>query len=161
MRFTKKKISAVVATTAVVALGAGAAFAFWSSTGSGTGSGTTGTSTPFTVTSTAAEGDVLLPGVGAQTIDFTVTNPTEAGHQKLNLVTVAVKNADGTAWVPTGSNAGCSAADYTVSVTTPPEYTDMDPGDTRTGTATLEMNNLATNQDACKGITVPLYFAAS
>ena len=158
MQLTKKKIAAVVTVTAVVALGAGGAYAYWTSTGNGNGAGSSGTSSLFTVTSSPAVGAALLPGVGSQTVAFTVTNPTGSGQQKLNLVTVAVLEADGTAW---NDVAGCSAADYTVSVTTAPLYTDMAPGSTRTGTATLTMNNLASVQDSCKLAVVPLYFVAS
>lgn len=159
MRVLKsKKSKVVVAAAAVVALGGGAAFAYFTSTGNGAGAGLTGTSTAFTVTSAAYSGPVLLPGVGAQTVVFTVTNPAGAGQQKLNLVTVAVANADGSAWT---SVVGCSSADYAVSVTTAPAYTDMTPGSTRTGTATLTMNNIAGVQDGCKTAPVPLYFAAS
>ena len=158
MQFTRKKITAVVATTAVVALGAGVAVAYWTSVGDGVGQGTTGTSTAFVVTSAAAAGPPLLPGVGAQTVEFTVTNPAGAGQQKLNLVTVAVAGPAGAVWdaVP-----DCAAADYTVSVTTPPAYTDMAPGSTRVGTATLSMINRAAVQDGCKLADVPLWFHAS
>lgn len=162
MRVLKsKKSTLVLATAAVVALGGGTAFAFWSSGGSGTGAGSTGTNTAFTVTSTAAVGAALIPGVGTQTVAFTVTNPATAGHQILNAVTVAVANSDGTTWVPIAPYVGCSSADYTVTVTTPPAFTDMAPSETRTGTATLSMNNLATLQDYCKNAPVPLYFLAS
>lgn len=162
MRFSKKKAIIAVAATAVVALGGGAAFAYFTSTGNGTGAGLTGTSTAFTISSgTYAGSAALLPGVGAQTVGFTVTNPSSAGHQKLNLVTVAVANSDGSAWAPAAPYVGCSSADYAVSVTTAPAYTDMDPGDTRTGTATLTMLNRAVAQDFCKNAPVPLYFAAS
>jgi hypothetical protein len=38
---------------------------------------------------------------------------------------------------------------------------DILPGGTTNGTVTISMNNLSTSQDACKGVTVPLYVAAS
>ncbi|HVE26318.1 MAG TPA: hypothetical protein VNC22_12980 [Sporichthya sp.] len=156
-----KKSKLFLATAVILALGGGSAFAYWSSGGSGTGAGSTGTSTAFTVTSTAAVGAALIPGVGTQTVGFTVTNPSTAGHQILNAVTVAVANADGTTWVPIAPYVGCSSADYTVTVTTPPAFADMAPGASTTGTATLSMNNLATLQDFCKNAPVPLYFLAS
>jgi hypothetical protein len=92
---------------------------------------------------------------------FTVTNPVTAGHQILNLVTVAVANANGSTWVPTGLFTGCSAADYAVTVSTPPTFGDLAPGGTSSGTATLSMNNLPSLQDFCKNAPVPLYFVAS
>ena len=164
MRVTKSKKSkvAVGATIAVLMLGGGAAFAYFSSSGSTTGAGLTGTSTAFTVSSAAFGGSAfLLPGVGAQTVVFTVSNPTGAGHQILNGVSVAVAGAAGATWTPTSPNVGCSSADYTVTVTTAPEYSDMAPGETRTGTATLLMTNRNVLQDFCKNAPVPLYFVAS
>jgi hypothetical protein len=156
MRFTKKKVIGVVATTAVVALGAGAAFAYWTSTGNGSGSATTGTSSLYTVASSAATGGPLTPGGPTQTVAFTVTNPS-TGVQHLNSVLVTVKNSDNTTWT---SVSGCSSADYTVG-TPAITYGDIAPGAVASGTVTVTMNNLVTSQDACKGATVPLYFAAS
>lgn len=155
MRFTKKRITAVAVSTAVVALGAGGAFAYWTSTGSGSGSGSTGTATNFVVASSAATGDPLTPGGPTQTVAFTVTNPG-SGSQNLSSVVVTVATSTGGVW----TSGTCSAADYTVS-TPAITYGQIAPGGTATGTVTLTMNNLATNQDACKGVTVPLYFAAS
>lgn len=142
-------------TAAIVAVGA-IAFAYWTSEGEGSGSGATGTSSVFVVTSTAATGPALKPGVGEQTVAFEVENPSDSA-QTLTDVTVTVANADGTPWT---SVAGCSAADYTVG-TAAIAYADMAAGATAEGTVTLSMVNSATDQEGCKGATVPLYFVAS
>ncbi len=70
---------------------------------------------------------------------------------------VTVATSTGTAWTAV---PGCSAADYTVGT---PSFTpgDIASGASKDGTVTITMNNLGTNQDACKNVTVPLYFAAS
>lgn len=139
-------------------MGGGLGYAWFTSTGDGDSAASTGTSTPWQLDADASVGDPLIPGgPETQTVDFTVTNPS-SGNQKLNLVTVAVANDDGTAWT---SVAGCSAADYTVSITTAPTYDDVDAADTRSGQATISMNNRNATQDGCKNATVPLYFHAS
>ncbi|OUM39949.1 hypothetical protein [Arthrobacter sedimenti] len=148
----KKKITAV---TAVLIVGGSGAFAFWSSMGAGTGAVSTGTSTPFTVTSGLATGGPLTPGGPTQTVPFTVTNPG-TGSQNLAGVTVAVAGPAGTTWTEV---TGCSASDYTVGT---PVVTagQIASGASVSGTVTVAMNNLSTNQDGCKNVSVPLYFSA-
>jgi hypothetical protein len=139
----------------IVAVG-GIAFAYWSSGGSGTGSAKTGTSTSFTVTSTPATSPELTPGGPSQSVAFNVANPS-TGTQTLTSVVVTVANADGSAWTAV---PGCSAADYLLG-TPAVTYGTIAPGGSVSGTVPLSMNNLASNQDACKNVTVPLYFVAS
>ncbi|GAB3548616.1 hypothetical protein GCM10027404_12810 [Arthrobacter tumbae] len=154
VKTSKKRIA--ITTAALVAVGGGAAFAYWTSTGTGTGAAQTGTTEPFTITSTAATGGPLSPGGPSQEVAFVVANPG-TGVQQLNNVVVTVANADGSAWT---SVAGCSAADYTVG-TVAITGGDMEPGATKSGTVTIKMNNLETNQNGCKDADVPLYFSAS
>jgi hypothetical protein len=146
-----------VALVLLVGTGGGLGYAWWTATGTGAGAAGTGTHTPWDIEVDPAAGGPLTPGGATQTVDFTVTN-AGSGHQKLNSVTVAVANSNGSAWTAV---AGCSAADYSVSITSAPTYDDVAPGDTRAGTATVEMVNAAGNQNACKDAVVPLYFAAS
>ncbi|AUI51900.1 hypothetical protein [Arthrobacter crystallopoietes] len=156
-KFTAHKKRVAITTAALVAIGGGAAFAYWTSTGSGTGSATTGTTVPFTVTSTTATGGPLTPGGPSQVVEFEVTNPS-TGVQRLQNVIVTVADEDGILWTDAG---GCSYKDYFVSDAV---FTagDVAPnGGKVTGTVTIKMNNLATNQDACKGLAVPLHFSAS
>jgi hypothetical protein len=154
----KKRLSVLVAVAAIVAVG-GVAFAYWTSTGTGSGSATTGTSSGFTVTSSAPTGGPLTPGGPAETVGFTVTNPG-SGVQNLSSVIVTVANTDGTDWVPTGIHAGCSADDYAIATPTVTYGQILGLGN-RTGTVVVTMNNLDSNQDACKDVTVPLYIVAS
>jgi hypothetical protein len=152
-----RKRLAVLAVAAVLVLGGGAAaFAFWTSAGGGSGAATPGTSTAFTVASTAATGVALVPGGTAQSVGFTVTNPGTAS-QALNLVAVTVANTDGTAWTAV---PGCSAADYTIG-TPVVTYGTMLGGSNKTGTVSVTMIDTGVNQDACKGVAVPLYFVAN
>lgn len=153
---TKKRLLTIGAITAILVLGGGAAFAYWTSTGTGSGSATTGDSVNFVVASSAATGGPLTPGGPAASVAFTVTNPG-TGNQSLTDVTVSVANADGTDWTAV---PGCSDLDYTIG-TPVITYGDIAPAGVRSGTVTITMNNLASNQDACKNANVPLYFVAA
>lgn len=154
-KLTARNKRTAIVTAALVVVGGGAAFAYWTSVGTGTGSATTGSSTDFTIASEAPTGNPLAPGGTAQSIAFTVTNPGN-GSQILQNVEVTVANADGSPWAVTG----CSMLDYSVGEPAI-EYGEIAPGGSLSGTVTLTMNNLASNQDACKDKTVPLHFAAS
>lgn len=174
MQFTKKKIAGIVATTAVVALGATVAVAYWTSTGSGTGSGSTDTSTAFTIATTANTSNTLTPDGPTENIAFTVTNPS-SGKQNLASVVVTVDPAwsdtSSTKYVDATATPPCTAADFYSPGT--PTFLDrvgpaavtlayvMNPAEVIDGTVTLRMKNRAANQNACQGVTVPLLFAAS
>jgi hypothetical protein len=149
-----KRIKIVAGGTAVL-MGGGIAFAYWTSNGAGKGSASTGTDTPWAVTSDAASGGLLTPGGPTQTVAFHVKN-NNTGVQRLQAVAVSVANADGSPW----SSGSCDAADFSVGT---PTFTsgDVASGATTDGTVTISMNNNNENQDDCRGLTVPLYFAAS
>lgn len=153
-RTKRTTISATVMATLLVA-GAGAAFAYWTATGTGSGSATTGTTENFTITSSTV-GDALTPGGSAQTITFVVTNPG-AGIQMLTLITPTIANATAPFTFESGT---CSAADYTLGAVDI-VYGEIAAGGTLEGTVTVTMINSASNQDDCKGVTVPVQFAAS
>jgi hypothetical protein len=153
MRKTQK--SAVVIGSTVALIGGGMAFAYWTTSGTGTGSATTGTSSSWAVTTGLATGGPLSPDGPSQSIAFHVKN-NNTGVQHLSSVVVTVANADGSAW----TSGNCSMADYTVGT---PVFTggDVASGATVDGTVSIAMNNLSTNQEDCKGVTVPLYVNAS
>jgi hypothetical protein len=157
IHIARKKGATAVALTAVLVLIGGLAFAYWTSSGEGTGHGTTGGDTDFVVTSPGPTGLALTPGGPNQSIPFTVANPG-TGTQDLTSVTVIVADENGDPWV--SDPVGCTAADYTLG-TPVITYDQIPGGGSISGTVTLTMNNLDSNQDACKGLDVPLYFAAS
>jgi hypothetical protein len=137
--------------------GGGAAFAFWTASGIGAGTASTGTSTEFTVTSGTAIGDPLIPG-GEQSVPFTVTNVATI-TQTLSSVAVTIADTDGAPW---DNGDGCTAGDYTVTVDTPTvPYGAIEATGTVDGTVTVTMLDSETNQDACKGVDVPLHFVVS
>ena len=151
-----KKTAIISITAALVLGGGGVAFAYWTSSGTGTGSATTGTSVALDVTSSAPTGPALSPGGASQSVPFEVSNPG-SGSQSLTSVAVTVAAEDGTEWIDT---PGCSAADYTLG-TPVVTYGPIAGGDSVSGTVSVTMNSLDADQDACQGVTVPLYFVAS
>jgi hypothetical protein len=157
----KKRMTALIAGSAIIAIAAvsGVAYAYWTSSGTGSGSATTGTSAGFTVTSQDPTGGPLTPGGGGETVGFTITNPGP-GVLKLSSVVITVANDDGSTWTPTGDAAGCSTLDYAIAAPTV-TYGNILALGNRTGTVVVTMNNLGTNQDACKNVAVPLYIVAS
>jgi len=154
MRKSRKFAIVAGSTVGALAIG-GVAFAYWTSEGNGSGSAATGTSSAFEVTTDAASGDLLTPGGPTDTVTFHVQN-TNSGVQRLQAVSVVVANPDGSPW----TSGDCSEADYSIGT---PSFTpgDIASGATKDGTVTISMNNLSTNQDDCKGVTVPLYVSAS
>src|SRR5690242_11687883 len=146
MRKPSKKVVVGVAAVAIALGTASGAYAYWTSTGNGSGSATTGTSTTWAVTSDAATGGALTPGGPTDTIAVHVKN-NSTGVQSLTAVTASVANSNGSDWT---SVTGCSAADYTVgTVSITPG--DVAPGATVDGTVTIKMDNLAADQNGCKG----------
>lgn len=154
---SRKKLIAITTAALLVAGGGSAAFAYWTAAGEGTGSAATGTTTAFEVVTTGTADAALTPGGLAQTHDFSVTNPGD-GLQNLTSVSVVIDPA----WSSkTAGVAGtCTPADYTVSDPTI-ALRELEAGETVEGTFTVAMKNLTTNQDACKGVTVPLIITAS
>jgi hypothetical protein len=153
----KTRIS-ILASVAVLVIGAGgAAFAFWTSTGTGEGTATSGESVDFTVSSLDATGGPLSPGGPSEEVAFTVTNPA-SGVQSLSAVEVSIANADGSAW---DTVEGCTAEDYTAVIDQAPTFGEIASGDSVDGTVTVSMVNTSSDQNACQGIDVPLYFVAS
>lgn len=152
----KKRI--IITTAAMLAIGGGAAFAYWTSLAEQNAVvESTATSDAFSITVGALSSNVLSPGGPTQTVSFTVNNPG-TGVQKINAVAVTVADADGTLW---DSGAGCSYADFAITANTL-VATELLPGDSADGTVTLQMvNRPNVNQNGCKGVEVPLHFAAS
>jgi hypothetical protein len=96
----------------------------------------------------------LEPGREAVVIPFTVTNQEQSSFTLDGTVDVMFADALGVAWSPP---IGCDKGAYHASgVLTNGEQT-INPGDTLTGEISLSMENLPSDQDACKGAIVPLH----
>ena len=109
-RKNKRRATKVVALTAALVVAGGAAFAWWTSGGSGTGSATTGDVSAVTVVQTSTVSG-LAPGLGAQTLSGTFTNPN-TGPVYVGTVTVSISSVVKAAGAPAGT---CNDTDYTLS----------------------------------------------
>lgn len=134
--------------------------------------------------------DAAIGGANIQTDTYTVTNGG-SGSQQLTSVDIKVADSSGNDWyacagdaTPNGShvcaggtnalglaangNAACQASDFSVGgqpvgsdwndTSLAGDYT---AGSHLDGTVTVELIDNNDNQDACQGVTVPLYFFAS
>jgi hypothetical protein len=160
---SKKFIALVVGIAAAAALAVGA-YAYFTSTGTGSGSASVGTSTTWQVTTLSATGGPLTPGGPTESITYKVKN-NSSGSQSLANVAISVANADGSAWTAV---SGCSKSDFAIdgasaglTFNDTSQAANLAPGATATGTITLQMVDSGSNQDGCKGATVPLYLSAS
>jgi hypothetical protein len=155
MRLTKR--SKVVAVAAIVGLiGSGAAYAYWTTTGSGTGSATTGTNSPVIVNQTSTITG-MYPGQAAQPLSGDFTNPND-GPAYVTAVTAAGYTIDAAHLTD-----GCLAdGNYTLGGTA--LVGAEVPAGTNVGAwsgLTIRMDNLGTNQDACKDAIVTITYASS
>jgi hypothetical protein len=152
-----KKVKALVAGTAVVGVvgtGLGIAYAYWTTTGTGAGAASTTTDVAGDKISLAQIGTLtgFYPGSTAQNVVVRATNPA-AYSQVVGNVTVVVEASGSCAssnWAVVDSAdsfgnlaslASSAAAGQTV--------------------ATIQLKDLATNQDFCKSVNPVLTFTSA
>ncbi len=152
----KKKVALTAAVLLVVT--GGPAIAYWTVGGTGTGSAATGTSTDVAVVQTTVVAP-MFPGDTAQTLSGTFTN-NSTGPVYVGTVTASIASVVDATGAPV---VGCDATDYTLTGAAMPVGVQVAVGTGQgawTG-ATIQFNNKATNQDACKGATVNLAYVVS
>jgi hypothetical protein len=154
-RMTRKGVIVTGAVAAAAVIGGGAAFAYWTTNGSDTGTAGAATGVAAVgITQTSALSG-LYPGGPAQNIVVDLTNG-DTIPVSLESLTAALDGTSDEANCPAAANFSVSAnpslsfplevgAGATVQVIT---------------VGTIQMQNLATNQDDCKGVTVNLAYAA-
>lgn len=153
-----RRRSVTIAAVAVLFLsGSGVAFAYWTNSGSGTGTASTGTNAAVTVNQTSTIIG-MYPGDTAQTLSGDFTSPN------LGPTWVTAVTATGYTIDATHVEAGCIDTDghYTLGGTA--TVGANVPAGTNKGSwtgLTIHMNNLASNQDFCKGATVTITYASS
>lgn len=159
MKLNRKRAAAVATGAALTFIVGGVAFAYWSTSGAGTGSAATGTVVPVKINATGTGVSGLYPGGPARNISGNFDN-TNAGTVYVNQVSVAV--APGWSKQADSTKPACTAADFTI---VPPAATAHEiasgNGVDAWGPATIAMNNLSTNQDNCKAVTVDLVFSSN
>src|SRR5215210_2099501 len=143
----------------VIALAvAGAAIAYWTAGGSGTGSGSAaGAQSALTANQTTSL-TAMYPGDTAQTISGTIDNPN-SGPTYVSTVTASIASV-----YKAGAPAvGCDYTDFSLTspvMTVNAQVATGPAGGLFTG-ASIKFNNKASNQDACKGVTVNLAYAVA
>lgn len=157
MHKLSKRSVAIGAGTVLFLSGAGVAFAYWTNTGAGTGTATTGTNAAVTVNQTSAITG-MYPGDAPRTLSGNFDNPN-AGATWVTAVTATGYTIDAA-----HVTAGCTVTGghYTLGGSAP-VAANIPPGTGQgswTG-LTIRMNNLASNQDFCKGATVTITYASS
>jgi hypothetical protein len=157
LKFAKRRGLVLAGVALTLAVG-GIAYAFWTGGGSGTGSGAAATGVSDLVVNQTTTLDPMYPGDSAQTISGNFDNPNP-GPVYVSTVSVSIDS------VTSGSSAavGCDKSDFTLSNTTM-NVNNQVPSGTHVGSfsgATIKFNNKATNQDACKGVTVNLAYSVA
>lgn len=157
MHRIRSKRSIVIGVVAALALAAGA-YAYWTAGGSGTGSAATGTNVGITVIQTSTPTG-LYPGATPAGLSGNFNNT--------NASKVLVHQVSATIGTPTGPNIDgghpCTAADYQLGGFPITVDAEVDSG-TGVGAwtgGTIQLKNTATNQDGCKGATVPLTYSSN
>ena len=152
--YSKKKKTTIVALALMLVTGGGA-FAYWTTGGAGTGEATTGSTVDITVQQTSTV-TAMGPGDAAQTLSGNFDNPN-AGPVYVSTVTASIDSVDKAVGAPAGT---CDASDYTLGSAVMTVNAQVPAGTAQgawTG-ATIQFNNTAANQDACKGATVNLAY---
>lgn len=111
----------------------------------------------LTITTRAQVG-VLEPGGPSVTVPFTATNLGGSPVALTAAVEVTFVDPQGVAWSPP---AGCAPEAYHASGFLIDGAGTINPGSSVEGVVTLLLENLPTNQDACKGVAVPLHISIS
>jgi len=154
--FRKFNRKAVGAAGAILLIAAGGAFAYWTMTGSGTGTAGNGTSVGVTVNQTSVITG-LYPGGPAVALsgNFDNTNP---GPVRIATVTAALASVTGGTGTP-----ACTIADYTLASPAATVNADIASGSGVGAWSgpTIQLKNLATNQDACKNASVNLSYTSN
>jgi len=127
--------------------GSTAAVAYWSGTGSGSGSGTVSNGVTLTINQTSTV-SAMGPGVAAQTLSGTFT---ASGPVYIQQVTATVTGT---------SDAGCTAADFTI-VQPTATNAEVTTGSTWGGGSIVYTNDPARDQNACKGVTVTIGYTSN
>jgi hypothetical protein len=150
---SKKRLAVALSVVGLLAVGV-AAYAWWSAAGGGTATGTSASGNAAAVNAhTTSSLDGLFPG-GSVPITGDFINSGNGNSVHVNGLTATVSVT------PTTGNT-CAASNYSVTglTVTTPDVAAHSTGGAFTGT--LNMADLASNQDGCKGATVTLTYSVS
>ena len=149
-------VGVALALTAAIAT-SGAVFAYWTSTGAGAGSASAAASAATLNVTVNGGLTPMYPGLAAQTIGGTVSNP---GPASVFVRTITVSMT--TVTLAAGAVGTCSVADFRLVNPVVTLNTELvaGPGTTWSGPTIQFYDDPANNQDGCKGATVNLAAAA-
>lgn len=155
MKFNRKAAAVLGTCTLLTATGA---YAYWTQSGSGTGSAATGSDVAITVTQTSAPAD-LYPGgpTAALSGKFNNSNASKVYVNEVSATIASVTGPNITVEKP------CSASDYQLNGFPVTVATEV-PSGTAQGAwsgASIQLKNLSSNQDGCKGATVNLTYTSN
>ena len=159
--FSSKKRIAAVALSGAIILGAGGiAAAIFTTGNSATGQGSVGTGSIWNVSLSTPVGPPLLPGVGSQTLTYTVTNTTNT-NQTLNSVNAMLGNSGGYITQHGVGVPGCLVTWFVLAPNTPSLPDVVTAHTSITDTVTLTMPASSVNQDACESTTPDISVSVS
>jgi len=157
MKRFSKKTWVVIGIVLAIAMSAIGAFAYWTTSGSGTGSGTATSNQAVTVVQTSASSG-LYPG-GNVALSGNFNNPASF-NQFVTSVSASITPFN----VQTdNTKPACTEADFSLTGSPTAVGAQVVPG-TGVGSwsgITLHMTNAGTNQDNCKGVTVPISYTSN
>lgn len=143
----RRRVTAIAVAVVAVVASASAAFAYFTATNGGTGTIPVDASSPWVLTSRPITG--LTPVTPPVHIVGTATNPDNQ-HEYIGTVTPTVAST---------SNAGCTAADFTI---TPGVINADEPsGAAGLNFGTIAFNDTNANQNACEDVSVTLSFTSN
>jgi hypothetical protein len=157
MKRFSKRAWVLVGIVAAIAASAIGAFAYWTVTGSGSGSATTAAGSVAVTVNQTSSSSGLYPG-GSVSLSGNFTNPATY-NQYVTSVTATIPNFSLQA---DNAKPACTQADFSISGSPTAVGQDVAPGTGGSWSGiTLSMTNAATNQDNCKGVTVPVNYTSN
>jgi hypothetical protein len=157
---TKRRVAAVVLSGVVVLAGAGIAAALFTTGNTATGQGSVGDGSVWNVSLSTPNGPPLLPGVGSQTLTYTITNTTNTA-QTLTSVNAALGTSGGYITENGKPVTGCWASWFYLAPNTPSLPESVSPNTSVTDTVVLTFPASSQNQDACEGSTPDITVSVS
>jgi hypothetical protein len=145
-----KPLKVAVGTVVLIAVG-GLAYAFWTGSGSGSGSGSVGNGGSVVLTGTVTPG--IAPGTSSA-VTFTAANPGASAVQvsTVHLESVAVD----------AGHSGCLTSDFSMSNVAQNHQVPAGAiAEALPNDGTLQFEDTAVNQDACKGATLTLTLSST